>query len=56
MEKTTKPAKKRVSFYIDDSDMKTIQRVKKEKFYDKNYADMYREMLKIGAAQLAARK
>lgn len=40
--------KKRVSFYLEQEELNSIDRLKQVMFYDKSYAELFRHLIRLG--------
>lgn len=48
--------KKRASFYVDKTLEASIEKLKKEKFFNKSYSEMYRYLINLGVEQMKVKK
>jgi len=48
--------KKRASFYIDKGLEASIEKLKKEKFFNKSYSQMYRYLVSLGVEQMKVKR
>lgn len=48
--------KKRVTFYLDATERRELDRIKQTEFYDRSYSEMYRHLIRLGLEKAAERR